>query len=177
MRAGTEYVFGVRITNVSYSRLLPQRFRARLPWIARLHWLSDPRIYAPETDAYRLDSGRKFSCYEVLNHRVREHGGLNPGDSIEGVLLAFARNRIPMELLHRTIAPAQLSVEDQFGREHDSEIEILIDRRATMRPPVFRPCGKGLFDDTEPRAGTNLSEEMQLPAEILPNTRHVRIVR
>lgn len=146
MRAGTEYVFGVRITNHSYSRLVLQRFRARLPWVARLYWPGDPRIYTPERKAYRLESGRKFPCNEVLNHRVREHGVLGPGGSSEGVLLAYTMfDRIPFDHPHGTIAPARLFVIDQFGRKHRSEVEILIDRTATMPALASVRRGTGLY--------------------------------
>src|SRR5690348_4634633 len=46
-RVETEYVFFVRVTNRSYSRLIVHEFRARFPWIARLHWPGHPRIYTP----------------------------------------------------------------------------------------------------------------------------------
>lgn len=77
MRAGTEYVFGVRITNQSYASLVLQRFRCRLPWSANVLFPGDPRIYMPERECYRLESGRKFRCEDVLNHRVRRTEGSN----------------------------------------------------------------------------------------------------
>lgn len=73
MHAGAEYVFGVRITNRSYSCLVLQEFRCRLPWPAQVLLLGDPRSHSPECENYRLESGRKFQCEDVAqSSRSRE---------------------------------------------------------------------------------------------------------
>jgi hypothetical protein len=77
MRAGAEYVFGLRITNRSYASLVLQEVRCRLPWPAKVLFPGDPRTYMPECENYRLESGRKFRCEDVLNHRVRRTEGSN----------------------------------------------------------------------------------------------------
>jgi hypothetical protein len=95
---------------------------------------------------YRLDSGRTFPCDQVLNHRVGEFGAIEPGESLEGILLAYTMyDRV--DYLHGEVAPASIFVIDQFGRKHRSEIEILIDRTATLPPFIRRP--RGLYDDGE----------------------------
>jgi hypothetical protein len=150
MRAGTEYAFGVRITNCSYSRLELQGYRARFEWAAHLCWPGDPRVSTPERKVYRLESGREFPCENVLNHRVREQGALNPGDSVEGILLAYTMfDRIPFHYIHGDTELARLCVEDQYRRRHYSLIEFSIDRRATMPPRAFRPRGTGLRGEAE----------------------------
>src|SRR5437763_7715662 len=73
MRAGTEYVFGIRITNCSYSVLLLQQVRCRVPWPAQVVFLGDPRSYRPECENYQLQSGRIFRYEDVLNARLREN--------------------------------------------------------------------------------------------------------
>jgi len=147
-RAGTEYVFSVRVTNHSYSSLMVQEFRARFPWRAYLYWPGDPRIYTPEREVYRLESGRNFPCDEVLNHRLGERGVLNSGESMEGLLLAYTMfDRILPDCMHGTTAPVRLFAKDQFGRKHRSEIEISIDRSATMRQMFLRSRGTGLYGD------------------------------
>jgi hypothetical protein len=150
MRAGTEYVFGVRITNRSYSLLVVQEVRCRLPWSAQVLFPGDPRSYTPECENYRLQSGRKFRYEDVLNHRVRESGRLEPGKSFEGLLLAYTMfDRISSEYLHGETAIARVSVIDQHFRKHRAELEILIDRTATMRPLKLLPRGRGLFEPRE----------------------------
>jgi len=162
-KSGTEYVFGVQVRNVSYSVIEPRRYGARIYWRASLHWLVDPRIYTPQTKVYRLDgSKREFPCSEVLNHRTGRNGRLGPGQSMEGVLLAFAMSdRIPPYCLHGTIAPARLFVEDQFGRKHWSEIDLSIDRRATMKPLVLGPRPTSLFQEEELKTARMRDENLQ----------------
>jgi hypothetical protein len=149
-RASSEYVFPVRITNHSYAHLEVCKFRAGMPWKRRLFLLADTQPYSPEMEGYRLESGRTFPRMEVLNHRMGECGGLGPGESMEGVLLGLQIFcRIPFDYLHGTIVPAEISVVDQFGRRHGSEIEVRIDRSATMRPLIRRPRGTSLFEDAD----------------------------
>jgi len=149
-RASSEYVFPVRITNHSFAHLEVWKYRAGMPWKRRLFLLADPQPYSPEMEGYRLESGRTFPRGEVLNHRIGECGGLGPGESMEGVLLGFQIFcRIPFDYLHGTIVPAEISVIDQFGRKYRSDIEVRIDRSATMRPLIRRPRGTSLFEDAD----------------------------
>jgi hypothetical protein len=151
MRAGAEYVFGVRITNQSYSVLMLQEIRCRLPWRAKVIFPGDPRRYRPECENYRLESGRKFRCEDVLNHRVRENGSLEPGESFEGILLAYTMfDRISFEYLHGETAMAMFWIIDQHCRKHRADLEISIDRSATIRSFKPRPRGQGLFEPQEP---------------------------
>ncbi len=83
-----EDVFGVRITNISYSCLACEGLRAYMPWSDRLSWLGDPRVYTPGKQTYRLESGREFPCADVLNHGVFRRDTLQPHESWEGILLA-----------------------------------------------------------------------------------------
>jgi hypothetical protein len=145
----SEYVFSVRITNRSYARLHVREYRADSPWKRRLFLLAEPQSYLHAVKEYRLESGRIFRYDEVLNHRVGKCGGLAPGESMEGLLLGLQIScRIPFDFLHATIVPARISVVDQFGREHESEIEVRVDRSATMRPLNRKRQPKGLFAET-----------------------------
>ena len=147
-RAGVEYVFSVRVINRSYARLSVQRYGGVMPWRAHLLWPGDPRVYLPEREGYRLESGRTFPYGKVLNHRVRERGELQPGESMEGLLIAYTMfERISFNYLHGDMAQARLFVVDQFGRKHRSDLEILADRSATMQPLSLKPMGSGLYED------------------------------
>jgi hypothetical protein len=165
IRAGAEYVFAVRITNHAYRSLVLQRFTGRMDWPAALIFPVDPRIHMPETQVYRLESGRKFPYTEVLNHYVGERGILDPGKSIEGILLAYTMLReIPKYYSQEWAAPAQLSIIDQFGRRHASFINISVDRTANIRPGMLiqRPR-KGLFDTSELKASSVVAKRWSAP--------------
>ncbi|HZC22586.1 MAG TPA: hypothetical protein VE866_04545 [Candidatus Binatia bacterium] len=145
---GVELVFGLRITNQSYVPLMVEGFRASLPWSRPVLWRGDPSVSSPETTAYRLGNGRELPCTKILNYRTGEAGMLEPGGGcLEGFLLGYILfDRIPTAYIHGSNAPADLCVVDHFGRPHWAEIEMLIDRAATM--PPARPAGSKstLFD-------------------------------
>jgi len=54
MRTGAEYVFGVTVTNRSYARLTVKEFICEMDWESNLSWISDPRMYSPRKQIYRL---------------------------------------------------------------------------------------------------------------------------
>ena len=58
-------------------------------------------------------------------------------------------DRISSEYWHKETAIARVSVIDQHYRAHRAELEILINRSATMRPLKPRPRGHGLFEPRE----------------------------
>jgi len=86
---------------------------------------------------------------EEFASRRRLHSGvLSSGESMEGLLLAYTMfDRILPDCMHGTTAPVRLFAKDQFGRKHRSEIEISIDRSATMRQMFLRSRGTGLYGD------------------------------
>jgi hypothetical protein len=162
VRGGAAYVLAVRITNHSYVPLEVQKFKCRFPWRARWIWPADPRIHIPEKKTYRLpNSEREFPCEMVLNHRTGRLGIINPGDTLEGILLAFSMSRrVPNDYLAGSMIPADLLILDQYGRQHVSQIAVEVDRTATMKPlRLTRRTGQGLYGTSEPH--TNLAVREQ----------------
>ena len=156
LHSWVEYLFAVRISNDSFALLEVQQFECHLPWLTRLVGPMDPRIRQSEKQTYRLPgSGREFHYKRVLNHRTGRAGRINPGDSLEGILLAFRRcQRFPDECLASDpVIPAELSIVDQFGREHFSEIEVMVDRTAIIHSlKLIGRQGRGLYDTSESQA-------------------------
>lgn len=162
MRGWVEYVFAVRITNDSYVPREIQKFECRFPWSERLIWLVDPRIYRTEQQPYRLpQSGREFPCKMVLNHRTGRAGSINPEESLEGLLLAFRKcQRFPDECFAGPVIPAELSIVDEYGRRHFSQIEVRVDRTAIINSlKLARPQGRGLYDISESQASVMVREQ------------------
>ncbi len=107
--------------------------------------LGDPRLNRPDQQAYRMPSGRKIPYESVLNHRLCEME-LEPGKSYEGMFLAYSMGtRISTDYLHGERFPMRIALIDQFGRSHESLIEVQVDRTATMRMPDFTKKGTGLY--------------------------------
>ena len=148
---GTEFIFAVRITNRSYARLRLRRFLASMPWPAKLQFPTGPRIDAPEEKVYPLRSGRECRCEELLNTRLSQELEIEPSGHLEGILLAYSMfHEIPGDYMHGSTVPAEIGVVDQFERRHWAEIELLIDRPASLKP--VRPAGarSTLFDGPIP---------------------------
>jgi len=155
-RCCVEYVFAVTITNNSYGPLEIRKFDCHLPWCEQLIWPRPRPIDLPAKQSYLLpQSGKEFPYQMVLNHRTDRAGLVNPGQTLEGVLLAFRRcEGFPDDGLAGPVIPADLSIVDQNGEEHFSEIEITVDCTAIIDSLKLksRPA-RGLFDtvESEPR--------------------------
>ena len=148
-RGGIEFLFALRIANLSYARLTLERFSASLPWASVVQWRGDPRIGSPEKTTYRLENGRNLPCEKILNCRIGE--ALEPGGCVDGFLLGYTLfDRIPCDYVHGSKESVDLCVFDQFERAHRAEIEILIDRAATMRPIRPARSRSSLFDGPKP---------------------------
>jgi hypothetical protein len=146
MRGWAEYVLALQITNHSYDCLEVQKFECNSYWSTRLIGRPGPRICGPGKPAYRMPgSGRTFPYESVLNHR---RGGINPGDSMEGILLAFrCYQPYPEECFSVPVIPVDVSIVDQHGRPHVSEIEVTVDRTAIINSlKLAGRQGRGLFD-------------------------------
>jgi hypothetical protein len=155
MRGWAEYVLALQITNHSYDCLDVREFQCYSHWPIQV----GPRICGREKPAYRLLGSRRTFPYEsVLNHRTGRP--INPGDSMEGILLAFRRQPFPEECLSRPVIPVELSIVDQYGREHVSEIEVTVDRTAIINSLIpSRRQGRGLFDTSESQARVAVREQ------------------
>ena len=163
MRGWAEYVLAVRITNHTYDCLEVQKFECHSHWPIRV---VGPRICGPEKRAYRLlGSGRTFPYESVLNHRTGRAGLINPGDSIEGILLAFRCQRCPEECRSDLVIAAELSMMDQYGRPHVSEIEVTVDRTAIINSlKLAGRQGRGLYDQA--RVAVREQARRSMAAEI-----------
>jgi hypothetical protein len=147
LKVGIECVLNVRISNNSYGNLKADKVRAHFleaDW--RLTIQGDPKEFDPERKTYRMPSGRYLRHDLVLNHRLGAE--IAPGTSMKGKLLALSfTGKIPEGYPHGLYVPLRIVVTDQYGRQHTSIIEVLVDRTATMsKPKAFSRVGRGLYD-------------------------------
>jgi hypothetical protein len=149
MRGWAEYVLALRITNRSYVCLELQKFECYFPWPIRLIGPMEGGNGRSEKRTYRLPgSGRTFPYASVLNDRTTGRAGrIDPGDSLEGVLLAFRCQPFPDECLAGPVISTEVSILDQDGMEHVSEIRVSVDRTAIINSlcQAYRQ-GRGLYD-------------------------------
>ncbi len=65
---------------------------------------------------------------------------------MEGTLLAFRRQPYPEECLAGPVIPAELSIVDQYGGQHVSQIEVRVDRTAIINSlKLVGRQGRGLY--------------------------------
>ena len=132
-RAHTEYALSLRVANRCLAGLSIQEFRLRLPWEPSPIWLEDPWL-CNGTDHYRFESGRRYPRSTVLNHRIGDCGTLDPGQGLEGTLLGVAYGScISSDFVHDEAYPAEITVTDQFGLRHTSEIEIRVEHDKMLK--------------------------------------------
>jgi len=116
----------------------------------------------------------------VLNHRTGRSGIINPGDTLEGILLAFSIfRRVPNDYLAGSMIPAELLILDQYGRQHVSQIAVEVDRTATMKPlKLTRRPGQGLYGTSEPHTKLAVREQAcrSVAAEISSDTPDKRAI-
>jgi hypothetical protein len=145
-RFSTEYILDLRIRNASFALLKVQEIHCRPNWKDKnITRLGDPRLNKRDEQAYRMPSGRKIPHESVLNHRLFEME-LEPGKSYEGMYLAYSiGTRISTDYLHGEGFPMRIALVDNFGRSHESFIEVRVDRTATTRAPDFTKKGTGLY--------------------------------
>jgi hypothetical protein len=148
LKMGSEFLFNLRISNHSYGNLEIRELRGHLleaDW--ELIFQGDPREHVPGRKMYRMLSGRRVRYASVLNHRLSE--GIASGATIEGKLLASSvTEKIPGDCTHVCL---KVILTDQYGRDHASIIEILVDRSATMaKPKVFKRTSGSLYRGSPP---------------------------
>jgi hypothetical protein len=150
---GAECVLALRVTNHSFNSLEIKRYCIQLPWPApALACLVAPVIHETGREAYRLPRAGEFPYDSVLNHRVRELGQINPGENLEGILLAYSPAPIATDCLHNESFPANLSIFDQYGRQHSSCIDMIGDRSSSIDWEKLqrRPGSTNLFEEATP---------------------------
>lgn len=156
-----EFVFLLRITNTSYAPLTICGFECRVPQgTVHVQWLH-PSI--PESDNFRLPSGRKFLRSDVLNCAEQQRT-LDCNESVTGVLLGLADRHFPDDYLHGQEFAAKLITIDQHGRRQASEIFVVVERTTQMAAIDFnRKKGPGLFVKKAAIANHDVAKE--LPSE------------
>ena len=141
---GTCCVLDVQIVNGAKTAISASGFEIRLPWGGEdFIWPTDPHEQNSKQEIYRLPFGWEFPRDQVLNHRTYKQGKLKFGDWMNGFLLCWGTQAIPVRYKHSTRVSAELAVIDQFGNAHPASIELPVNR-LTQTVPKRRVPG-GLF--------------------------------
>ena len=128
-------------------------FELYLPWKEMpVRLLEDPADpFAPITYTFSPYNAAKFDKSQVI---FRTGKMLRRGQSLEGFLLAVDPEPIPAEISHGVEITATLSIFDQFGDGHSSDLILTVDRMAERGPKPAAKPRKGLFDQPDKGAGS-----------------------
>jgi hypothetical protein len=102
--------------------------------VPKLSLLPAPRKSAPHYPHYRFpDYGPYYDQEWVVNpFFARRKSRLNPGDKIEGVLVASSKELIPLEIPHLARVTVTLVVFDTRGNAFSAQFRLPVDRRALI---------------------------------------------
>ncbi len=140
-RGGTGYILSLTLATTIAHGIAICDWELLSPLsVASPNWMADP-------------SPREFYeftgidlCYDldlVLNHRKR----LDPGHSVEGLLLGTLPEPIPSEFRHGATIDATISLFDEMGRRFSSPVSLWISRyyeKSAQKPTQRRR--RGLFE-------------------------------
>src|ERR1035437_7166507 len=112
---GTFVMIRTVICNVSPRRIRVDQCHIELPWddpdfsLLEVPWLKEPGKFtysSPRAPSY------SFEREAVLNHRFGRQGGINPGDSLDGLILGVGSEAIPDHYHHHQGVDVQLVIVD-----------------------------------------------------------------
>jgi hypothetical protein len=135
-------------------------FRLELPWTdADTQWLN-LGVSQRHSDCYRFPggSGPEFEKELVINHFAGLSRKFRRGDFFQGFLLGFGSRPIPDDIKMGARVTGFLTVTDQFSTPCTFPISLFADRsQKNCKPPRRNTSRKGLFDEPDACAGSNLS--------------------
>jgi hypothetical protein len=145
----TAYRAEVKIINDSAFPVVVRGFDLQLPWNDEdFRFLPDPREARHPRDYYEMPTGLRLPLEEVINHRKFTNGKMDPGDIMEGFILAVGTSRIPSCYRHSQAIEMKFSVYDQRGKPHSVRLTFFVDiaaRRFTEMLPE-------LSEDSNPQS-------------------------
>ena len=146
----TGYRAEVTIINDSAFPVVLRGFDLKPPWNDEdLRFLPDPRDTRRPKDYYEMSMmALRWPIDEVINHRRFTNGKMEPGDVIEGFMLAVGTTPIPSFYKHGDEIEMKFSVYDQRSKPHSIRLTFWVDvytRRFKLSPPE-------LPEDSDPEA-------------------------
>lgn len=137
---GAGLVMDMRISSDLNLPIRSRQVRVKAPWgFLRISLLPDPSKRSRKLQCYEFPgSGLSFDRSVVLNDFLSGNATLNPGDEIQGLLLAVDEKPIPNQYPEHGRTIVQLSVFDQRGNEFTSEFHLCVDRSAACHRDRLR---------------------------------------
>jgi len=125
----TGYRAEVKIINDSNFPVVLRGFDLQPPWNDEdFRFLPDPREGRHSRDYYEMPLIQlKWPMAEVINHRKFTNGKMEPGDVIEGFILAIGSTPIPSFYKQGSEIEMKFSVYDQRSKPHSIHLTFWVD--------------------------------------------------
>jgi hypothetical protein len=141
---GTFLMIPVIICNESPRVIRLDQCRIELPWHdPDFRLLEDPWRKAPRENKYSSENAPRLSFDRevALNHRFGRQGRLNPGDSLDGLILGAGSQAIPDQYHHREGVDVPLVIIDGKGKMYQESARVILDRSEQLkRQKESRAC-------------------------------------
>jgi hypothetical protein len=131
----TAYRAEVKIINDSSFPVVLRGFDLDLPWKDEdFRFLPDPREIRHPCNFYQMPmTGLILPLNAVINHRTFTNGRMEPGDVIEGFILAVGTTPIPSFYKHGNEIAMKFSVYDQRSKPHSIRLILWVDIYARIK--------------------------------------------
>jgi hypothetical protein len=129
---GTGYAIELVLRNELDRPIDVQGYKIKTPWgMPKLSLLPPPKKSSAKYPHYSFpDPGPYYDGDFVVNRIfARRKSRLNPGDEIEGVLVASSEEMIPLEIPHLALVTMTLSVFDTRRNSFSAQLRLHVDRR------------------------------------------------
>jgi hypothetical protein len=133
---GTFLMIRAIISNDSPRVIQLNQCRIKLPWHdSEFRLLEDPWRKMPREHSYSSPNvpTLSFEREVVLNHRFGHEGRLNPGDSLDGMILGVGSQVIPDQYHDRQEVDVQLVIIDGQGKMYKESPRVLLNRSEELR--------------------------------------------
>jgi len=129
---GTGYLLSIAIQNETARTIWLQEFRLGVLWHdPQFSWLSEAPRTSSRAQTYSFPPPGPVGLDRevVLNHRVGTSGRLNPGGTIEGLLLGIGEASMPTEYRDRQQIRLRLEIFDRQGGCSSRVLDLGVSRR------------------------------------------------
>jgi hypothetical protein len=133
---GTFVMIRTVICNVSSRIIWLDKCRIDLPWHdPDFRLLEAQRRRVPGKSIYLSprEPLHRFDYNEVLNHRFGRQGKLNPGDSLDGLILGVGSEAIPYHYQDGQRVDVKLTIWDGRGKLYLNKTRVVMDRSNQLR--------------------------------------------
>jgi hypothetical protein len=134
-RGGWGCTLAIAIQNDSDRVICVQQYRLEVPTFeGNFDWLEDPLRRSPRGYSYSFPPPGTVGLdrEDVLNHRIGSKGRLNPGDSLEGLLLGKGQACLPDTFRDRQQMPAKLTIFDGRGGCYELKVTLCVNRQVRI---------------------------------------------